>query len=117
MTRKAFVQEPDRVPTWRLARIGVAALVAFAIGAAWAASVQRTSTGSVRGDTAPRPRAAGAPEVGMVFQGRFAASIANAKNDEARRRLTSAGWVDRDAGVVHVPIELSMDLVVQRGKL
>lgn len=36
---------------------------------------------------------------------------------EARmqQRLNSVGWVDRDAGVVHMPIDRAMDLLVERG--
>lgn len=32
-----------------------------------------------------------------------------------QQRLDSVGWVDRDAGVVHMPIDRAMDLLVQRG--
>jgi hypothetical protein len=30
-------------------------------------------------------------------------------------RLHSYGWVDRDAGVVHIPIERAMDMVAEKG--
>lgn len=30
-------------------------------------------------------------------------------------RLGSTGWVDRDAGIVHMPVDRAMDLIVQRG--
>lgn len=30
-------------------------------------------------------------------------------------RLESYGWVDRDAGVVHIPIERAMQLLIERG--
>ena len=117
MTTKKFTQEPDSVPARTIAAIGVIGLVVFALGALWATSVQRGATGSVRADTSPRPALAGQQEVGMVYQPRFDQSIADAKNAEARRRLESTGWIDRDAGVVQIPIEQAMDLVVQRGKL
>lgn len=32
-----------------------------------------------------------------------------------QRRLHSAGWVDREAGVVHMPIERAMELLLERG--
>jgi hypothetical protein len=115
MTGKRFLQEPDRVPVRRLVFIGFAGLLVFGLGALWATTVQRGATGSVRGDTAPRPALAGQAEVGMVYQRRFDASIAAVKNDEARRRLESAGWVDRDAGVVRIPIEQAMEIVARRG--
>jgi hypothetical protein len=117
MTERRFLQEPDRVPVRRLVFIGLLGLFVFGLGALWAAIVERGATGSLRGDTAPRPSLAGQREIGMVYQRRFDASIAAAKNDEARRRLESAGWVDRDAGVVHVPIEQAMEIVARRGRL
>jgi len=30
-------------------------------------------------------------------------------------QLNSYGWVDKDAGVAHIPIDRAMDLIVQRG--
>lgn len=32
-----------------------------------------------------------------------------------RERLSSVGWVDREAGIVHLPIDRAMTLVVERG--
>ena len=114
MTEKKFLQEPDHVPTRRLASIGLAGLLVFGVGALWATTVQRGATGSVRSDTAPRPDLAGQREVGMVYQPRFGKSIALERADEARRRLSSAGWVDRDAGVVRIPIEDAMEHMAPR---
>jgi hypothetical protein len=36
-----------------------------------------------------------------------------ALRERAERRLTSYGWVDRKAGIVHIPIERAMDLVAK----
>ncbi len=115
--RDEIEQEIDRVPVRRLVGIGLVGLLVFGAGTVWAVTVQRGAVGSVRSDTAPRPEHAGDPEVGMVFQQPFDQPIAAAKNEAARRRLDSAGWVDRDGGVAHVPIDQAMDLVVRRGKL
>lgn len=30
-------------------------------------------------------------------------------------RLNTTGWVDREAGIVHIPIDRAMDLLVERG--
>lgn len=32
----------------------------------------------------------------------------------ARRRLESYGWVDRERGIIHIPIERAMELYTQR---
>ncbi|SDK36654.1 hypothetical protein [Microbulbifer yueqingensis] len=38
-----------------------------------------------------------------------------AYRERIERRLHSAGWVDRQAGVVHIPIERAMTLLLERG--
>jgi hypothetical protein len=38
-----------------------------------------------------------------------------AYRDEQRGALESYGWVDRNAGVVHIPIEEAMRLLAERG--
>ncbi len=54
----------------------------------------------------------------MVYQRPFEKeNIAAARNAEARKRLESAGWVDRERGVVHVPIDQAMEIIARRGKL
>ncbi|MBL8861899.1 MAG: hypothetical protein JNK02_07785 [Planctomycetes bacterium] len=34
---------------------------------------------------------------------------------EAQQRIHGYGWIDRDAKVVHIPIERAMDLALQKG--
>jgi len=34
---------------------------------------------------------------------------------DAQKQITTYGWVDQDAKVVHVPIERAMDLALQKG--
>jgi hypothetical protein len=36
-------------------------------------------------------------------------------NQEYQQRLTNYGWVDRNAGKVHIPIDRAIDLLAQRG--
>jgi hypothetical protein len=38
-----------------------------------------------------------------------------ASADDAGRRLSSYGWVDREAGIVRIPIDRAMDLLAERG--
>jgi len=116
MTEKKFLQEPDRVPARRIATLGLAGLLVFGVGALGSTAVQRSATGSVRSDTAPRPELAGQREVAMVYQPRFDRSLAAVHDDEARRRLSSAAWVDRDAGVVRIPIEEAMEIMAHRAE-
>jgi hypothetical protein len=52
----------------------------------------------------PEPRLQASPAVDLV---RVQAT--------ATAQLNSYGWVDRQAGIVHIPIDQAMDLIVQRG--
>ena len=116
--RDRLEQEPDRVPTRRIALIGVAGLLVFGAAALASSLLQRSLTGSVRSDTAGRAEHAGEREVGIVYQRPFESeAIAAAKTNEARKRLSSAGWVDRERGLVRVPIEQAMEIVIRGGKL
>lgn len=36
-------------------------------------------------------------------------------NANEKARLSGYGWVDRNAGTVHIPIDRAMDLIVERG--
>lgn len=38
-----------------------------------------------------------------------------ALKDRDRERLQSVGWVDREAGVIHMPVDHAMALLVERG--
>ena len=40
--------------------------------------------------------------------------LANLRRSE-EQLLTSYGWVDRNAGIVHIPIDRAMKLIVERG--
>jgi len=36
-------------------------------------------------------------------------------NAQEDARLSSYGWVDKNTGIVHVPIDRAIDLIAQRG--
>jgi hypothetical protein len=116
--RDRLEQEPDRVPTRRIALIGVAGLLVFAGAMLWSSRVQHGITGSLRSDTAAPAAHAGEREVGSVYQRPFEGEdIAAARSADARRRLETAGWIDREHGVVRVPIEQAMEIIARRGQL
>ena len=60
-------------------------------------------------DTLPAPRRAGPPLL-VVPADELAAVEAR-----GRARLAGYGWVDRTAGVAHIPIERAMALTAERG--
>jgi hypothetical protein len=55
----------------------------------------------------------GAPE-GPLLQPATGDDLARARAAEAEH-LSSYGWIDRPTGVVHVPIERAMELLLERG--
>ena len=57
-----------------------------------------------------RPSSPPAPRLETVPRADLAALRASEDT-----RLGSYGWVDRDAGVVHIPVERAMTLVLERG--
>jgi hypothetical protein len=59
---------------------------------------------AVAGELPPEPRLRTAPRDDM-----------RGIRETEERRLGSYGWVDRPAGVVHIPIERAIDLTAERG--
>jgi hypothetical protein len=41
----------------------------------------------------------------------------NAQREQQSNALKSYGWVDRDRGIVHIPIDRAIDLILERGAL
>jgi hypothetical protein len=65
----------------------------------------------------PMPAQLGQSEIGIVDQVPFDVTRAlQAYRKDRLARLEQWGWVDRKAGVVHMPIEEAMDLVVKEHK-
>lgn len=49
-----------------------------------------------------------------AFQANPSADLAR-RNRAKKQQLTSLGWVDREAGIVHIPIEQAMARLAKRG--
>jgi hypothetical protein len=85
-------------------------VVAFLLDAALSVS---------RGGPAPQPAAGRAQDTAdrtgvLSLSGTPQADLAAIRRVETER-LESRGWVDRQAGVVHIPIGDAMDILAQRG--
>jgi hypothetical protein len=104
--------EEDRISTGAIVAVGVASLLIFTAASIVTSvylHVERTST-----ETAPIPPEIGQNKIGMVEQQLFDLVTRGERQRSAQlERLGSYGWVDKQAGVVHLPIERAMDLVVQ----
>jgi hypothetical protein len=105
--------EEERLPYRRVVAVLFASMVLFTGAVLWARSIllDETRAALPRGE-APALEV-GKDEIGIVDQRMFELEgRAERLRRDQRRRLDSYGWVDRDAGVIHIPIQRAMDEVV-----
>jgi hypothetical protein len=105
--------EEDIVPAGRIVWTGVASLVVFILGSVVAGMAMVSIRHSVNPDgPAAMPAEVGQAKIGMVEQRLFEhANQGAAWRAEAMVRLNSTGWVDRQRGIVHIPIDRAMEMV------
>jgi hypothetical protein len=106
--------EEDVVPSRRIVAVGVAALVVFFVGSLAAGLAMRNLRRELNPDGPPAwPAEAGKAKIGMVEQRLFEhANQGAAWRAQAQQRLGSIGWVDRQKGLAHIPIDRAMDRIV-----
>jgi hypothetical protein len=105
-------QEEDHISSRAIVIVGAASLLVFLVGG-WAAVAYLNARKAEHGPVA-LPAEAGKSKVGMVEQDFFDLAVRGKRQDATKReRLSGYGWVDRDAGVVHLPIDRAMELVAQ----
>ncbi len=104
--------EEDRFSTGRVMAVGLGALVLFFLASFVTVSYLRLRDGDR--PPLPVPSEIGGSKIGMVEQQIFE-RVNRGERDRAARldRLGSYGWVDRHAGVVHLPIDRAMQLVAE----
>lgn len=109
-------QEVDAIPGGRLAKIAALAIVIGVIDVFFSALVLETNTGGIRSHqalAAPPPGADGA--IAHIEQAPILGAAEGLDlRRQQREQLSRYRWVDRDAGLVAIPIERAMDLV-ERG--
>lgn len=104
--------EEDRISTPRIVAVGVASLVIFILSSWVVVAYFRARMAAA--PLPPIPAEVGRSKIGMVEQQLFGVAERGLRDREARlERLDSYGWVDRRAGVAHIPIEEAMGLVVK----
>ena len=106
--------EADRVDTWRVAAVGVGSLVLFLVASVVTVHWMYQRQAVLNPSHPAIPAEAGQRKIGILEQQLFE----NSNNAQVLRqrqleRLGRYGWVDRDKGLVHVPIEQAMDLVAR----
>jgi len=104
--------EEDHIASTRIVAVGVAALVVFVVGSAAAGFAMKALRRELNPDGPAIPSEVGKTKIGMIEQRLFEhANQGVAWRAQAEQRLRSIGWVDREKGLVHIPIERAMDLV------
>jgi hypothetical protein len=105
--------EEDRVPSAKIIWVGVIALVVFFLGSLAAGLGMVAIRRTVNPDgPLPMPSDVGKAKIGIVEQRLFEnANQGVAWREQAYRRLDTTGWVDREKGIVHIPIDRAMELV------
>jgi hypothetical protein len=101
-------QDPEGLSPIHLALVTVVSLVigALAVGAAALLTPRALLRAEPRGD----PRTPVAAVARSSIRGR---ARGLEQRREARQRLDTYGWVDREAGVARIPIERAMELVAR----
>lgn len=108
--------EPDRIGTPRILAVGAASLIFFAV-ASWFTiryGYDRTRAEMLPDGPATQPAEIGRNKIGLVEQRLFGLAVEPADwRRQQDERLRTWGWVDRKAGVIHVPIDQAMARVAR----
>lgn len=92
--------------------VGVASIAIFAVATVWSTHILNTTRAELQpAGPPPIPRQVDQYEVGIVNLRVFAMDQRAAqKRLQQMERLRSYGWVDREAGVAHIPIDEAMKM-------
>jgi hypothetical protein len=101
-------QEPDRVPLRRALWLSALTLAIGALGVLVSAELLRRS--NISAPARARVSGAGPRPIPLEHSEIAHAERGLALKSQQRKMLSRYGWVDRDAGVVRIPIERAMDL-------
>jgi hypothetical protein len=107
--------EPDKIDTRAILTVGIASLLLFFGASVVTVMAMHRERAMLNPDGPPAwPSEIGRNKIGIVEQRLFELAVEPA--DLKRRqleRLNGWGWVDRPAGVVHMPIGEAMDRVAR----
>jgi hypothetical protein len=109
------IQDVEKLPTKAIVFVLAAALTVFGIGL-WLANKERVGgIDRLHGEfgEAEHPPSVGRPEIGIVDQELFETEVRSQTYKlEASKKLHTYGWVDRPAGIIHIPVEKAMEMVL-----
>jgi len=106
--------EADTINSWKIAAVGVGSLLVFLVASAVTVVQMRRQQADLNPAYPVMPAEAGKRKIGMIEQQLF--ENANRAESSARRQrehLGSWGWVDKEKGLVHIPIDQAIDLTLR----
>ena len=94
--------------------VGVASIAIFALATVWSTHILNSTRAEMQpGGPPPIPKQVDQYEVGIVNLRVFSLDQRAAqKRLQQMERLRSYGWVDREAGLAHIPVEEAMKMYV-----
>lgn len=117
-TQSHHLTAEERIEWGKILAVGVGALLAFALSIGFAVSILHGGQRQIEKahGLSVVPKAVPA-EVGIINQRLFVQDPRAAITRDAQLAyLHSYGWVDRKAGVIHIPIQQAMEaLLAQKG--
>jgi len=106
--------EADRINSWKIAAVGIGSLVVFLVASVVTVRWMYGQQAVLNPAHPVMPAEAGQRKVGLVEQQLFEnANHAQALRAKHLDRLGRYGWVDREKGLVHIPIDQAMDLAAR----
>jgi hypothetical protein len=115
--RAVIIQERDRIASRKVISIGVGSIVIFILGVlgAWRILEVRKHALAPLGP-APTPPEIGQIKIGIVQQNLYSEPQWPDAVREQKQQLESYGWVDREHGIAHVPIERAMEIMAAQAQ-
>jgi hypothetical protein len=104
----------DEIDYWKVILVGVVSLAIFAVSTVWAAWILSHETKKVEQATGAvhRPLRVEHEEIGIVDQVPFSVDTRLQRWKKAHAaQLNGYGWIDRNKGIAHVPIERAIEAV------
>jgi hypothetical protein len=110
--------QAENLPIGKVITVGLVSLFVFAVGSVWALKIRTATIEAMNPSGAiGLPANFGAEEQGIVDQIPFELNHW-VKDDRAasKKQLHGYGWVDRQAGTIHIPIERAIELQLAEQK-
>jgi hypothetical protein len=102
----------------KLIAVAAIAFIVFFGATLWSIEILHGEGGMTEPlESLPIPVEIGRPEIGIVEQRLFELQLeAQHKRQEQMKRLRSYGWVDRQKGIIHLPIDRAIELMVSESR-